>query len=715
MFVNGGAAFIGDYIDIAGQLIVATGDATRPYKYNVGGGANGNFTTSGLAPLFHVTFTDNRDVIPPLSGDWSTPTCLAAGLAEDGSGKVTGADNFKGCATPGYAGNRNQNVYSAIVAENSFAFANANSKLLNASTPRGFVVTVQNVSDDEHTYTLTLPPAGHGVTAAFNKESFAPGTETAKTTLNVVVQPRSSSTRTVWATSTAPKAKVLVNVTSAGAGFATQLVLNADPYGVFVTNGDGAAADVANDDLGNVVLSNAVLTNNALSNNALTNNVLTNNALTNAVLSNVVLSNAVLSNFQVENLSPGNAALTNNVLTNNVLSNVVLTNAVLSNAALSNAVLSNVVLSNSALNVALTNLDPANVALSNAVLSNNALTNVVLSNEPEANALSNAMLSNAVLSNAALSNVVLSNAALSNAVLSNNALTNVALTNAPLSDPSNGTNPDADPLRAIEPASLEVANNEFTTGDLTNSNFRETSFTIRNHGNTDATLAVKLMLRDAVCTETVPGGITDGTGRYTCTTPGYKLQLILRKVSFTPSAIAPTGPATETGRAFRVGLVQRNTEVSNVGDLPIISPDDPNLGRFLPDDPRAATLPLAAGRVGLRDDPGDRGRRRDATRSGRPAALGREGRRGECEQHGQFVDHPDADVPGVAGVRHARYRDPGVQDDRRNARDHRDGDLFRQGRQSDPARDGSARGRVGRRRQLLHRHQRPIGLWPEDC
>jgi hypothetical protein len=59
----------------------------------------------------------------------------------------------------------------------------------------------------------------------FNKGSFAPGTGASKKTQTVVVQPRSSSTRTVWATGAA-KAKVLVSVT--GAGFSSQLLLNAD-------------------------------------------------------------------------------------------------------------------------------------------------------------------------------------------------------------------------------------------------------------------------------------------------------------------------------------------------------------------------------------------------------------------------------------------------------------------------------------------------------
>jgi hypothetical protein len=50
-----------------------------------------------------------------------------------------------------------------------------------------------------------------------------------------------------------------------------------------------------------------------------------------------------------------------------------------------------------------------------------------------------------------------------------------------------------------------------------------------------------------------------------------------------------------TGRSIRIGIAQANTEVSNVSDLPLIDPSDPNFGKFPPDDPSAAMLSLAAG------------------------------------------------------------------------------------------------------------------------
>ena len=62
----------------------------QPYKFNAGVTTNGAFVTGGFAPAFHVAFTDNRDVIPPLSGDWTTPTCQTTDFTKDASGNITG-------------------------------------------------------------------------------------------------------------------------------------------------------------------------------------------------------------------------------------------------------------------------------------------------------------------------------------------------------------------------------------------------------------------------------------------------------------------------------------------------------------------------------------------------------------------------------------------------------------------------------------------------
>ena len=98
MFANGSGAFLGDYIDVAGQTIVATGDSTAPFKFNVGGNPTNAYTTGGRAPEFHVAFTDNRNVIPPKDGNWVTPTCNTSSFTKDASGNVTGVNSATAAA-----------------------------------------------------------------------------------------------------------------------------------------------------------------------------------------------------------------------------------------------------------------------------------------------------------------------------------------------------------------------------------------------------------------------------------------------------------------------------------------------------------------------------------------------------------------------------------------------------------------------------------------
>src|SRR5207248_364106 len=58
IFVNNTTPFLGDYIDVAAQTIVATGNPAKPYAFNVGPGS----------AAFHVAWADNRDVVPPPKG-----------------------------------------------------------------------------------------------------------------------------------------------------------------------------------------------------------------------------------------------------------------------------------------------------------------------------------------------------------------------------------------------------------------------------------------------------------------------------------------------------------------------------------------------------------------------------------------------------------------------------------------------------------------------
>jgi hypothetical protein len=77
------------------------------------------------------------------------------------------------------------------------------------------------------------------------------------------------------------------------------------------------------------------------------------------------------------------------------------------------------------------------------------------------------------------------------------------------------------------------------------------------------------------------------------------MQLVLRKVAFTPTAIPTTGGDAVAGGTlhlgWQIGLAQANAQVSNIGTPTIVNIRNPNLGVFMPDDPAAATLPLSPG------------------------------------------------------------------------------------------------------------------------
>ncbi len=268
-------------------------------------------------------------------------------------------------------------MYTAVVADRSLGLANANSKLLDPSKPRGFVVGVQNLSDVSQSYIFNILPSPlpAGTQASFNQNlSFAPS-------VNVTVPPRSSTFRTVWVTSSNSSVGLTVGITYANGTPVSQVALNPDPLAILSPNADSTLTDLAYNTLTNATLTNATLSNNTLS----------NNSLTNVTLSNVTLSNATLSNNTLSNIDPTTVTLSNATLTNNTLSNATLTNATLTNATLSNATLSNVTLSNVDLSAAnLTNAALTNVTLSNASLSNTELSDASLTE----NDLTSASLTN---------------------------------------------------------------------------------------------------------------------------------------------------------------------------------------------------------------------------------------------------------------------------------------------------------------------------------
>ena len=333
IFVNNTAGFLGDYIDGGAQLFEPTGNAAQPYK----------FSTSPKQTVFHAAWTDNRDVDPPKDGVWGNHTPIQK-LFTNPNGTVTTVNN-PGCL-PGQDGSRNQNVYTSRITQGAAVSSSGTSKKLNATTPRGFVVTVQNnqqLPTAGRTFILTILP-GPNVTASF-LQSMLP-----LNSIIVTVPPRSTASRTVWVVSSTPGGSLKVQVTDQATNQIVDTInLNGDPLSTLVLNADLTNVDLTNVDLTNVELTNVELTNGELPNVDLTNVDLTNVELTNVDLTNVELTNVDLTNVDLTNVELTNVDLTNVDLTNVELTNVELTNVDLTNNTFTNVDLTNVDLTNGAI------------------------------------------------------------------------------------------------------------------------------------------------------------------------------------------------------------------------------------------------------------------------------------------------------------------------------------------------------------------------------
>ncbi len=150
MFDGGQKPFVGDYIDVAGQMFVSTkkADGSTGWKFN---------TARVTAPVHHVVFTTNEDVIPPGDGDWTHYTPIGSSC------------------DPDFVASRNQNVYSSRITEGLRTFSPQNVKPLSPDVERTFIVGAQNTSAAEKVVRLSIhQPLDPAITSACLKRYDAP-------------------------------------------------------------------------------------------------------------------------------------------------------------------------------------------------------------------------------------------------------------------------------------------------------------------------------------------------------------------------------------------------------------------------------------------------------------------------------------------------------------------------------------------------------------
>jgi hypothetical protein len=331
LFAQGTVPFLGDYIDIAGPAIVPNG--ASGWKFN---------TAPTSAPIFYATWTDNRDVVAPRDGDWTHYTPPGSTIAGVPS-VLDPTKTTSPCAT-GQEGMRNQNVYSSRITEGLLVGSPQNIKpLFAAPKTRAFIVTLQNLTALDRTFSLSLAP-GAGVAASFLQTASSGN-------LTVTVPARSGAARPVFASSANPAGTVTVNVTESGtcsgACLSGAIVLNPEGTVSPLAQPDGSTTDIGTIEIYTPTLSvwNPANPNPFLSitdpNQNISNQNISNQNISNADpaiqnISNQNISNQNISNQNISNPDPAVQNISNQNISNQNISNQNISNQNISNQNISN-------------------------------------------------------------------------------------------------------------------------------------------------------------------------------------------------------------------------------------------------------------------------------------------------------------------------------------------------------------------------------------------
>jgi len=320
LFSTGEVPFFGDYIEVVpSPLFVPDGSS---WSYNFAPSVN---------PLFHASWTDNRDVVPPADGNWQNYTPAvpvgATSIFQPGS-------SIPNCR-PGQEGMRNQNIYTSQITGGLVVGAPGNAKQLGTTVfnnttvafQRAFAVEAQNVTNKPLNVRFTIANQPTGGSASFLQ--FSPLTR-----LDITIPAFSSVSRSVFVTSSNPEATVTVNVAQINAiggsvvanGLSSSAVLNPD-----ITN-----PSITNPSITNPSITNPSITNLEVTNPSITNPSITNPSITNADITNPSITNPSITNPSITNISATNPSITNPSITNADIANPSITNPSITNPSITN-------------------------------------------------------------------------------------------------------------------------------------------------------------------------------------------------------------------------------------------------------------------------------------------------------------------------------------------------------------------------------------------
>ncbi len=317
LFKGGTVPFHGDYVEMTPSPLFVLGP--NGWRFNT------DPSTTPAPPVFHVVWTDNRDVLPPDASnnyDWTNYTPPASNQGDYGN---------KTSCLPNTVGMRNQNIYTSRLTSEVVVAAPGNAKSLGTALGndadgrqirRAFAIYIKNTTDVAKNLNLQIiswPSSGGASFLEF---------ETLHA-LDVQAAPYSTIARTVfvWSPNNYDTAKVEVFEGNTSLGV---IVLNPDPTNPAPGSGLGVQ-EIHNPNIVNsgiVNWANPNIVNPNIVNPNIVNPNIVNYANPNIVNPNIVNPNIVNPNIVNPNIVNPNIVNPNIVNPNIVNPNIVNPNIV---------------------------------------------------------------------------------------------------------------------------------------------------------------------------------------------------------------------------------------------------------------------------------------------------------------------------------------------------------------------------------------------------
>ena len=316
LFRQGQVPFIGDYIDVTASPSIKL-DPSGVWTFNT------NSTDSGTG---YAVWTDNRNVRAGPGGSMTEYT--PPDSTSRGTQSIYDPTQSLPQCVPSLTGTRNQDIFGARFDQGLFATALGNNKPLSLTVQRGFALLIANSTTVTRSYKLTIN--NQPLVGAVSFRQFGAPLET----LDVAIPRFSTVARTVYATSSNPNEKIVVDVSEitapggvpVGGGLHSNILINADPSNPAIENPAIENPAIENPSILSAEAYNPVM-NPAIENPAIENPAIENPAIENPAIENITEANKSIVNPAIENPAIENPAIENPAIENPAIENLSLTNA----------------------------------------------------------------------------------------------------------------------------------------------------------------------------------------------------------------------------------------------------------------------------------------------------------------------------------------------------------------------------------------------------